>query len=184
MNTNDTHYVLDIETLGLCDNAIIASVGIVRMENGVQAGCFYITIDTEQPNRSYDEETMEWWGDDERSVARAEFDGNIRLFPFSLKNALLGVAQFLNTDDENETAPIWGNGSDFDNRILDHAFRQHGMQWPYWRNACLRTLRNLVGGERYTPTTERVKHIAINDAMTEAEELIYLLNRIKIESQT
>jgi exodeoxyribonuclease VIII len=180
MNANDTHYVVDVETLGTSDNAIIASVGIVRIKAGVQDGHFYTVINTIQEGRLADDETLYWWSSDDRDAARHELLGDEHP---ELFHALVDVAVFLKTDNEKETAPIWGNGSDFDNRILGHAFRQHGLQWPYWRNACLRTLRNIVGGERYQPTSERIKHIAINDAMTEAEELAYLLSRITVKEQ-
>ncbi|MDR0771285.1 MAG: 3'-5' exoribonuclease [Burkholderiales bacterium] len=178
MIADRAHYVLDIETLGIRDNAIIAAIGIVRMKDGARDGRFYTVIDTRQEGRWADDETLEWWSNPDRCAARHELIGDDHP---ALFDALFGAAAFLNTGDDKETAPIWGNGSDFDNRILAHAFRQHGLRWPYWRNSCLRTLRNIVGGERYQPKIERIKHIAINDAMTEAEELMYLLSRVTVK---
>ncbi|MDR0249986.1 MAG: 3'-5' exoribonuclease [Burkholderiales bacterium] len=182
MIANRVHYVLDLETLGTRDDAIIASIGIVLLEGGLQADCFYTAINTEQQGRSFDEETLDWWDEDAQDEARAEFipeDEVAKAYMPTLDkdDVLRAVDAFIN---ESPHAPIWGNGSDFDNRILGNAFRQHGMEWPYSRNACLRTLRHIVGGERYTPPVERIKHIAINDAMNEAEELLYLLSRIKV----
>ncbi|WP_376767405.1 3'-5' exoribonuclease domain-containing protein [Paludibacterium denitrificans] len=78
-------------------------------------------------------------------------------------------------------APIWGNGSDFDNAILQHAFRQHGLRWPYWRNRCLRSLRGVVLDlypqcANETPPFEGLKHHSMDDARHEARQLVVFLD--------
>jgi hypothetical protein len=133
-----------------------------------------------QPERTTDDDVKCWWCDEAQTAAYNEIFLDMAERISTLHETVLGVYKFIN---EHPKALIWGNGADFDNRILGHAFRQHGLQWPYWRNACLRTLRNIVGGKRYQPTSERIKHIAINDAMTEAEELIWLLSRITVNDE-
>ncbi|MDR0250539.1 MAG: 3'-5' exoribonuclease [Burkholderiales bacterium] len=175
MIADRAHYVVDIETLGVRDDAIIASVGIAIVENGRAREGFYAIADIGQTGRTEDDATLDWWDNKAPGAAFSEIFGSSTQ---KLEDILRDVDRFINTFSH---APIWGNGSDFDNRILAHAFAQHGLRWPYWRNACLRTLRNLVGGERFKPTGERTPHIAINDALTEAEELIYLLGRISVK---
>ena len=172
--------VHDLETLDMAQTAHILSIGAVAVDvsSGGIIGRFYDVIGlAPQPERTSLDATLQWWHSEKVStLARDEVmvDGT-HAIPLPL--ALTRYSQWLNQYGE---AGIWGNGSDFDNAILDHAFRQHGLRWQYWRNRCMRTLRGLLQTERAPVPATLTAHIAIDDATAEAAELCTLLRQLAV----
>ncbi|QNM94924.1 3'-5' exonuclease [Chitinimonas koreensis] len=175
------HIVLDIETLDTVATARILSAAMlwVDVDHGevdvIKSMTLSIATDS-QPDRTASAATRDWWGKQPLEARHAAFAAKS---PIPLQNAVRMIAQQLEADP----APIWGNGSDFDNATLAHAFAQQGLEWPFRLNRCLRTLRATVDALRpgFRPPVrppELIPHIAQYDARYEATCLAALLHAL------
>lgn len=175
---NDTHYVLDLETMGKGPRAAIVAIGCVRIEQGIISGSLYRRVSLEsslQAGLSCDASTIEWWLQQE-DTARAEIYN-----PGSshLKTALGDLAEFMGCNHLHKPKPkamLWGNGSSFGNVIVGNAFDACGIQrpWLFWNDRDLRTLMALYPKAKALPF-EGTKHHALDDAMHEAKQLLMAL---------
>jgi len=178
--------VVDLETLDTAPSAHILTVALVLVDVDSPIDSpdfvrklFTAQITRPQPGRTVSLDTQEWW--DKQSIT-ARCAAFVHKEPEFIGAVMRRLADWL----QDNPYPIWGNGSDFDNAILQHAFNAEGLQWPYYRNRCLRTLRGVAKDLGYTlpPLTfEGTKHVARDDAIHEAEELKLLMDAIKGDSQ-
>lgn len=193
--------VHDIETLGVARDAAITNIGAVCIEltdsqplQSRVVSTFYVRvrhfeglfdeldrIHPDQEGRSYDTDTLWWWESSSRE-ALARHEALYNPDRMGLRRALSLYAEWLTAPDQ-AAAPIWGNGSDFDNVILQEAFRPTVFEWPYRRNRCLRTLRGVVT-EAFPDIAmpefpaDLTRHHALHDAIHEANQLTTLLAAI------
>ena len=162
------HIMLDIETLDTAPSAVILSIGAVKFDpttNSPLGDKFYKAI-TVQSNldagRTISGNTLSWWmkQDDQ---ARAVFNEP----RVSLDVALHALHEFFDHGDYK----VWGNGADFDNVIVKHAFEMMGWKtpWEFWNNRCYRTLKATLKASKM-PTFEG-KHNALVDACAQALHL-------------
>ncbi|WP_374537606.1 3'-5' exonuclease [Chitinimonas taiwanensis] len=187
--------VHDIETLGVARDAAITNIGAVCIEltdsqplQSRVVSTFYVRVrhfdahdclHHEQAGRSHDLDTKQWW---EVQSSPARFEALLNPDRMGLTRALSLYAEWLTALDQAKV-PIWGNGSDFDNVILQEAFRSTVFEWPYRRNRCLRTLRGVVT-EAFPDIAmpefpaELTRHHALHDAIHEANQLTTLLAAI------
>lgn len=175
---NDTHYVLDLETMGNRPTSAIVAIGCARIENLVITGSLYRRVSLESSlaaGLTCDASTIEWWlqQDDE---ARAEI---YKPCSSHLKTALGDLAEFMGHNSLHRPkakALLWGNGSSFDNVIVGNAFDTYGFvrPWLFWNDRDLRTLLALYPEAKALPF-EGTKHNALDDAMHEARQLIAAL---------
>lgn len=179
------HIIIDNETLDVLPSAVLLTIGAVAVEisdSGVTVlGRWYrrIAWKGRQQERTKTAATQQWWKTHPSISLQALWEafGSGHRIPLHL--AMHSLHAFLQLNPY----PIWGNGSDFDNAQLQHAFTQHGLRWPYWRNRCLRSLRGTV--LQLYPNTQlpdfpadRIKHHALHDAEHEAEVLAVLLQTL------
>jgi hypothetical protein len=70
-----------------------------------------------------------------------------------------------------KSLPTWGNGANFDNPIMENAFRVVGMKcpWDFWDSRCFRTIRSMF---RFKWEFSGTKHYALDDAIHQANILI------------
>ena len=181
------HIIVDLETLDTQPSAVILTAGLVAVEitetECITLGSWYRRIKwwnddfasygMEQDGRTDSDDTWEWWRKQSEPAQHECISDKDRL-PLWLAMQSLNVWLQLNP------YPIWGNGSDFDNAILQHAFKQQGMRWPYWRNCCLRSTKNLANqlglhAEMPAWPEGKIKHYALHDAEHEAQMLAALL---------
>lgn len=180
--------VVDIETLGQGQDAVIGTIGIVIVDVAQLRTVdeFYCRVDLAQ-GRQRDDDTLAFWERQkvESPAAWEEMFGNAgRLF---LVDALRALANFLGRHFEKVAAvELMGNGSEFDNVLLTHAYQQWGVEQPWWfrGNQSLRTVvwmgRQLLGIDpKYQLPFEGTRHHALHDARHEAAYLIYILNAFK-----
>lgn len=177
-----THYVIDLETLGTDETAIIASIGVVRVHNLQIEDEAYYPIDLENSvalGRTMDLPTVLWWLRQPVEVRdQLLLDAEPRLV---LDRALRRLADFMMLPilaHRKEQALVWGNGAPFDCNILRHAYRQLGMPapWPYTCDRDLRTLLELYPAAReQSGPFEGIRHHALHDARHEARQLIAAL---------
>ena len=175
---NDTHYVLDLETMGNRPTSAIVAIGCVRIEQGTINGSLYRRVRLEsslQAGLQVDASTIEWWLQQEET-ARAEI---FNPGGHTLEWAHADLAAFMGNNllrTPNPKALLWGNGSSFDNVIVGNAFDACGIQrpWLFWNDRDLRTLLALYPKAKALPF-EGTKHHALDDAMHEAKQLLMAL---------
>lgn len=182
--------VADIETLGKGADAVIGSIGVVIVDVTRLKAIdeFYCRIDLAQ-GRQRDDATLAFWEQQkvESPAAWEEMFGNAgRLF---LVDALQALSNFLSRHFSKAAAvELMGNGSEFDNVLLADAYRQWGVEQPWWfrGNQSLRTAvwmgRVLLGIDpKYQRPFEGIRHHALHDARHEAAYLIDILAGFKRE---
>ncbi|WP_323936214.1 3'-5' exonuclease [Aeromonas veronii] len=182
--------VADIETLGQGVDAVICSIAVVVVDLGSLAVVdeFYCRVDHNQVNRSRSEGTLAFW-EQQRQESPAAWDelfnpAGQRLF---ITSALELLSTFLlKAFGRAEDVQLMGNGSEFDNVILAHAYEQWGMAqpWHFRGNQSLRTAvwmgRVLLGIDpKYQLPFEGVRHHALHDARHEAAYLIAILKAFR-----
>lgn len=161
--------MLDLETLDNTPTAAIVAIGAVRFDRSGLGAKFYRPISIEgqtDHGLTIGADTLAWWmrqSDD----ARAVFHSEHRL----LWSALVDFEHFINPD-----VLIWGNGADFDNAILAHAFAalDIAQPWKFWNNRCYRTAKNLYPDIKLNRFGTH--HNALDDAISQAQHLIEIAN--------
>lgn len=171
------HIMLDLETLGNGNEAVILSIGAVKFTQTEIVDRFHVAIDPETCTAfglKIDASTVMWWLDAERGAARAALYEHEQV---DLPSALRGFADWVG----NESTPMWGNGSTFDNVILRNAYRAIGMEYPvrFWHDWCYRTVKNLAPGIEIV--REGTHHDALADAECQARHLQAILEHLGIE---
>ncbi len=181
--TTTRHVIVDNETLSTGPDAVLLSIGAVAVEVGqgraIVLGRWYRRLlhfpaAVRQPGRAVTNDTLRWWFNQDAAAFQEAFMAPGRI---ALPLAMYSLSRWL----ELNRYPIWGNGSDFDNAQLKHAFDQLGLRWPYHRNRCLRSLKGLVL-DMYPDTqlppfpANKIKHHALHDAEHEADVLATLIN--------
>ena len=176
------HVMIDIETLGTNNEAVILSIGACKFEpNNHRAkikDSFYVAIDPTTCTNAglkMDAATIMWWLDSEQDSARAQMMKDQRL---DLSSALDGFSAWFG----DTTLPVWGNGATFDSVILRTAYQKVGeaAPWQFWHDRCYRTIKSLA------PDVKLVRvgthHNALDDAISQAQHLqkIVYQTRIKV----
>lgn len=181
------HVVLDLETMGLKQDAAIIEIGMVIFNHTGLDGSAEIlgqwssAIRLESSMRhggTTDAGTIEWWMDTDRTEAR---DNWITSEKISLPNALSLVAIKIRDYSIIEPKPlIWGNGVNFDNAILKSAYErlEVAVPWGYRQEADFRTLKLLYKDAVPEPAFVGTPHIALDDARHEAVWLSNILQYI------
>jgi len=171
--TKPQHIMLDLETLGTRPGSIVLTIGAVKFDRGGVRDKFYTAIceaDSSANGLSSDPSTVEWWQKQSAEAREAAFAGTD-----SLRDALEAFSEFCNKDAPLGVA-IWGNGSDFDNVLLEAAYRAVGMEppWRFTGNRCYRTVKNLFPDVWVDPVG--TAHNALDDATYQANNLIAISN--------
>jgi hypothetical protein len=163
--------MVDIETYDNICTAAIASIGAVKFNIATREICdpFYVTIDPKSCKEyglSFSADTLEWWKNQSPEARAALRHNNIHLV-----DALQQFIAWYGTDKGKVCT--WGI---FDTPILDHAFRKTGLQspWKYWNAVECRTIADLLGVK--IDRTSGTHHNSLQDAKTQAEFMIQILN--------
>lgn len=167
--------MLDLETLGNGNKAVIAAIGAVKFdkETGELGQEFYKIVNPKtciDAGLIMDVDTVLWWFK-QSPEARAIFMHNASEIS-TLQEAL---AEFTDFVGNPKTALVWGNGSNFDNVILGNAYKAIGepQPWPYWGDRCYRTAAALTPGIKRNRVG--TYHNALDDAKTQALHLMQIL---------
>lgn len=171
------HVMLDIETFGNGNDAVIVSIGAVKFnQDGLLNDDFHVGIDPascQALGLKMDASTIAWWMHEDRADARAALNS---LEMIDLPSALVGFSQWCSTD----LVAMWGNGATFDNVIMRSAFRVCGMEYPvrFWQDKCYRTLKGLAPG--VTLVREGTHHDALDDARSQARHLLAIIEHLQV----
>lgn len=163
--------MLDLETWSTQTNAAIRSIGAcVFDENGIREKFYRNIDDNSYSGLHIDPNTVAWWSAQAREAQEA-----LRIDCWSLDHVLSELAAWLPI---SSLSLIWGNGTDFDNTILANAYNHLDLPipWKFYNNRCYRTIKNLF------PIAPLVRagthHNALDDAVSQAEHLIAIRNRL------
>jgi hypothetical protein len=173
--------VVDLETLGTAEDAAILQIGCkippfshrklpLPIENKFEATIAYEkAINSEF---SKDADTLDWWEKQSIEARKSVFSGQD-----SYEDAFEKLRDWmLSIKAQGFHIRLWGNGPEFDNRILDYALRCYNIKelWNFRDNHSMRT------AQLFFPQTKKwletmgakyIKHTALGDASYEAEIL-------------
>jgi len=159
--------MVDLETTDNKVTSTIASIGACMFNKSGIGEKFYVVVDVQSckdVGMTESQSTLDWWakqGEEARKIFAPETP------KLSIHEALESYsAWFLRV----KAKEMWGNGADFDNAILSHAYHRCGMKqpWGYGDSRCFRTIKN---GE-YMQVRKGVYHNALDDAITQAQWMI------------
>lgn len=166
--------MIDLETLGTSPDSVILAIGAVKFNGLTIVDEFYEVIDPQScidAGLKVDVSTVMWWmqqGEEARSAFKRP--------GYPLVNTLAGFTAWLGADDKGHK--VWGNGADFDNAMLQMAYKKAGQMqpWKFWDNRCYRTMKAL----RPDIKMQRVgtHHNALDDAKDQALHLIEILKAV------
>lgn len=167
--------MLDIETLGTGNRAVLLSIGACYFDPAKNeiVEQFYQNIDPQscvESGLTMDVSTIMWWMQ-QNDKARAKFTEPC----VSLDQALREFSMWVMGIGEEKEIRVWGNGATFDNVLIRSAFLAWSMKapWSFRQDACYRTLRNLY--PEITQENEGTAHDALDDAKYQAKLLMKIL---------
>ena len=171
--------MLDIETFGKSNDALIVSIGAVKFvpEHQLLGDKFYVVIDprsSEQFGGKADMDTVLWWMKKDRTAAREMMFATDMV---DLPSALEGFAMWFGNDPY---LPIWGNGATFDNVVVKRAYERAHMEvpWSYKADRCYRTIRALKHDVPFKDFG--TYHNAVDDAVSQAAHLMAVARKLGI----
>lgn len=175
---NQPHVMLDLETFGNGNDAVIVSIGAVKFDEKDILDEFHVGVDAESCTRlglKIDANTIMWWMDPARIHARQAL---LALQTVDLASALVGFSEWAGSG--NGIAAIWGNGSTFDNVILRNAYAACGLEYPvtFWQDQCYRTLKYRALGIGLV--RQGTHHDALDDARCQAKHLQAIIAHLGI----
>lgn len=170
--------MIDLETLGTSSGCSILSIGAVEFDgSGLLPAAYSGPINRDSCRSAglvEDYKTLAWWSDQDSTLVRQCSDDKSTM----LGNALAHITSLLDGYHEGFNCLVWGNGADFDLPILAEAYRRCGMAvpWKPYAGRCYRTLKNLRPDIKLVRTG--VHHNALDDARSQAEHAVRILNEI------
>lgn len=180
------HVAIDLETLSTSPAAVILSIGAVAMaEGGDTLADFYsICSIASQHDRQIDKSTLVWWDKQSPEARNALTQANEPNSP-TLDSVLDELTRWLGDLGESYDVHVWGNGSDFDIAILNHAYKQRSpfVPWNFRKVRDMRTLYDLTlrFGLDIKGTAPRVgiHHNAKDDAQFQAQVIVESLRQLQ-----
>ncbi len=167
-----THIMVDLETMSLCPNAALVSIGAVAFNKEGLRDKFYINIDLTTSvlaGLHLEPETVKWWLAQDKPAQEALLKNTV-----SLSAALYEFTKFV-AAVAPDLKGLWGNGASADNVWLANAYAAVSMAtpWSYKNDRCYRTIKSLLGkDESLRPMNQDIAHHALSDAVWQAEHLI------------
>lgn len=186
------HLSLDIETMGTAPDGAIVQIGarLFNLDGDLGEG-FTQNVDLQSAmayGMRVDGQTVAWWMQQDDSARQ----GLLAPEPVTLYYALTQFQKFI---EQYRPQFVWGNGSSFDNVIVDVAYRCCGLERP-WHYKADRDLRTLLAIARIAGVeevevrdTEAIaasfgidlgrKHDALTDATRQAMLVIAAMRAIR-----
>lgn len=177
--------VIDIESMSTFPNAAMLAVAVViarddqpEQKNWIANAWF---IAPELALGHVDSPTMEWWQEQNETVKKAVFGGNL-----SPREALQYLNSFLQPHLVDDDYFIYADPAAFDFPILKTQFQQCGILqgWSWRREKCMSGMKHALeegmGFEvkRFEPGID-LKHHPIHDALFQMHELRGMLSLMK-----
>ena len=164
--------MLDLETIGNTPGSAIVAIGAVRFSGDIVNAEFYKRVSLKSCidlGMTTDAGTVLWWLQ-QSDAARQE----IVKADTTINVALMSFFEFATGTEE-----VWGNGADFDNVLLEEAYRLAFMPqpWKWSRNRCYRTLKSLY--PHVTVPREGTHHNALDDAKHQHRHLMAIFHAMQ-----
>lgn len=173
MSKKSVDIMVDLETMGVNSDAAIVSIGAVAFTDKVEDS-FYTVIDLQtalDAGASVSASTIYWWLTQSQEARAAIYQQKDHV------SILHALTKFSNFCAKYNILGVWGNGANFDNTLLENAYRSQGLTkpWPYWADRCFRTVKSLNPplSDDELPRVN-IAHHALYDATWQAEYLIAL----------
>lgn len=173
------HLMIDIETLSIKDNAVIASVAAVFFNpyDGKIGKTYNQTICTALSHIDgfeTDQATLDWWLKQDQSIQDLTLYGTAKP-----QEVMLHLKDFIKQNADPKNLKVWANSPSFDLVKLRNHFDRYEMTtpWQYYNERDVRTLKNLFKDNNITglePDQSKNEHNALSDC----------LNQVKMVSQT
>lgn len=179
--------MLDLETLGNKPEACILSIGACIFDpvRQVVDSQFYSHIELEDSIRcgfKVDASTINWWMRQDREARQEAF-----AFPANqsmrVVEALTNFGEWIYEHcNDPKDVRMWGNGSDFDNVLLESAYKKLSMPspWNFKGNRCYRTVKSIFRNVPYPDIALRA-HVAVDDAIYQAIHLMEIAKVHRLE---
>lgn len=172
--------MIDIETLGTGPEACIITIAAqtfdpLRRIDFDTWPSYYARIDPEsQPDRRIQEDTLAWWSQQPEHIRDEAFGDHDRI---SLQQSLEELGKMI-----WQSRRFWANGPTFDANILEHAYKQAGMNlpWKFFVVRDTRTVYSLWPGLPKPPAT----HNALEDCRRQIHMLWDTLEHFEIKELT
>lgn len=180
----DNHILIDLETLGLQQDAAIIAIGAVRFDprTGQLMDKFHANIlwDTALRYGKAEPNTVAWWQGQSGAAKDALLDPEQR----DIDTVFDEFIEWMGADPV-----VWGNGACFDLGKLEHLCESSGRPhpWFYRDTRDVRTIdqlgRELLGYGAADQTFVGVKHHPVDDAMNTATYVIQVYQQLLTATQ-
>lgn len=175
----------DLETMGLPPDGAIVSIGacffdLEKCEIGPTFNRVINLATAVRDGGTLNPGTILWWiGQSDAARKSIMYAGD------DIRVVLNDFAAFIETHSRRQDVRVWGNGSDFDNTLLNGAYVRAGIKTPWspFKNRCFRTVRNMYPSIEYnTDDKGDGAHNALQDAIFQAKHLFKIKNRNKTDA--
>lgn len=175
-----SHIMIDIETLGTDDNAVVTSIGAVAFDEDsvdTEAG-FTCNLNIQQQldvGRKITRDTLLFWLKQAPETLRATLSS-----PISVKAALSNMTSWARVSTPPHVC-VWGKGPSFDMTILKSLYHDFEITpfWKFWNERCVRTALMLPEAAAVKQQPGFVVHCALDDAVYQAMQVQKYLQFIK-----
>lgn len=172
--------MLDIETLGTGNSAIVISIGAVLFDphTGEVGAEFYRKLNFQDQidrGRRPSQGTIEFWFKQDKDAQVVFTEKGV-----STEQALNEFKTFVTTNSSYSECKPWGNGPSFDLTIMESLFDDFGILYPWhFRNVrCLRTFKEYVYDGKDL-VREGIYHHALDDCKHQIKVVVEGLKRNK-----
>lgn len=184
-----TDVVVDIETLGTRPGDSIVQIAVVGFDRNREHYDGELLISVSVPLARSEANatagTLAWWFLQNEEAKNCLLHGN-QVSSRVVDGEVQMLAVFMMAADEEpiKSCNWWGNSHSFDLVLLEAALNRvykRGKPWDFRKERCYRTLKAETP-KCFVPERTTATHVAVNDAMYEAECLYFLLRSIPKDS--
>jgi hypothetical protein len=182
--------MLDLETVGTRPSCSIIAIGAVAFTTpkfswfsfhkvSHVGETFYIEISRFSARRIgliEDQATIDWWKQQSSNSRKIMDEDNPNGEDITI--ALMAFQDWLHKFGMDKIK-VWGNGSDFDNAIINYAYVAAGfpgVPWKFYNNRCYRTLKSLPMAKGIKFERIGTHHNALDDAISQAVHALKILS--------
>jgi hypothetical protein len=173
------HGMIDTETLAVGNDAVVLTIGAVKFnpfeENSI-AEKLHLKLNTSEQiekGRRVDEDTLAWWGKQDKEVRDAAFSEDDRV---TVSEALDIISKW--TSDINK---IWCQGPSFDFPLMYDLYSMYEkpVPWKFWLERDSRTVTGLIP-ENIKEKIDFSAHNAVDDCIAQAKCVQYVYKKLNI----
>lgn len=170
--------MLDLETMSVDSNAAIVSIGAVQFDlfTGELGSTFYQNVNLESCARAgldINAGTVMWWMLQNDEARNALHDKALELY-----QACIMFTDFIIDvgDGRVKEVSLWGNGKEFDNKIIRNAYSAIDLNFPlpFYKDNDVRTVIDIakrIDCDWHKPERKGTHHNALDDAIYQVEYL-------------